>query len=57
MSFLDSWVGKSSAPALETAIAYVMSLKWVSFLYCKKLINSFVSAGAAALTNELTATH
>ena len=25
ISFLDSWVNKSSAPSLQTAIAYVMS--------------------------------
>ena len=32
ISFLDSWVSKSSAPSLETAIAYVMSLRWLSYL-------------------------
>ena len=32
MSFLDSSVYKSSAPSLEPAIAYVMSLRWASYL-------------------------
>ena len=33
MSFLDSWVSKSSAPSLETATAYVMTLR---FLLCSR---------------------
>ena len=32
ISCLDSWVSKSSAPSLQTATAYVMSLRSVSYL-------------------------
>ena len=40
ISFLDSWVSKSSAPSLEPAIAYLMSLKWASYSVLINILSS-----------------
>ena len=53
ISFLDSLVSKSSAPSLETALAYVMSLRWVSYLILFLSISCYPAERSRAVTVAL----